>query len=115
MSYARDQRKAQVKQDQQLMQRQAMEGLKRSEVYKCICGSSVFVETFSMRRISPLYTPDKQPRFIPIETYRCMSCGKVPGDYEHEQKDVQKNKTDVQGGSISGNDDNVVHTDGKKS
>lgn len=86
----RDIKKARMQQAK-AQQALANEAVANSTIYKCKCGSEIFIQVYGMRRISPLYTPDKQPRFVPVPTYRCMACGSEVRDYANEPEDIKEN------------------------
>jgi len=42
------------------------------------CGNASFIQSFFLRRLSPLVSPNGQEGIIPIQVFSCGNCGKVP-------------------------------------
>ena len=42
------------------------------------CGNYLFIQSYFIRRVSPLMSPTGQEALIPIEVFSCGNCGKVP-------------------------------------
>ena len=50
-----------------------------TESLKCVaCGIYTFLNSYFIRRVSPLMSPTGQEAMIPIEVFACGNCGKVP-------------------------------------
>lgn len=47
----------------------------------CECGSQVFQEGLIIRKASKFLTGTQEDAVIPIPTFACISCGKVPEDF----------------------------------
>ena len=46
---------------------------------KCeICGNYSFIQSFFLKRISPVMSPTGQEAIVPIQVYSCGNCGTVP-------------------------------------
>ncbi len=59
-------------------QAQVKVDLKDAENVKCEkCGNYSFVETYFIKRLSPLVSPTGQEALIPIQTFACGNCGEV--------------------------------------
>tara|TARA_A100001011_G_scaffold339631_1_gene371180 strand:+ start:1191 stop:1430 length:240 start_codon:yes stop_codon:yes gene_type:complete len=42
------------------------------------CGNYLFIQSYFIRRVSPIVSPTGQEALIPIEVFSCGNCGKVP-------------------------------------
>ena len=50
-----------------------------TESVKCEeCGNYSFIQSFFIRRISPIVSPTGQEAMVPIQVYSCGNCGTVP-------------------------------------
>ena len=53
--------------------------LSQAESVKCEeCDNYSFIESYFLKRLSPLVSPTGQEAMIPIEVFACGNCGKVP-------------------------------------
>ena len=53
--------------------------LTQAENMKCEkCGNYSFIQSFFLKRLSPLVSPTGEEALVPIEIYSCGNCGKVP-------------------------------------
>tara|TARA_R100001377_G_C3190281_1_gene110273 strand:+ start:953 stop:1189 length:237 start_codon:yes stop_codon:yes gene_type:complete len=50
-----------------------------TESVKCEdCGNYSFIQSYFIRRISAIVSPNGQETMVPIEVFSCGNCGKVP-------------------------------------
>tara|TARA_R100001377_G_scaffold85150_2_gene70536 strand:+ start:747 stop:983 length:237 start_codon:yes stop_codon:yes gene_type:complete len=50
-----------------------------TESVKCEeCGNYSFIQSFFIRRISPIVSPNGKETMMPIQVYSCGNCGTVP-------------------------------------
>ena len=53
--------------------------LSQAETIKCEeCGNYSFIQSFFLKRLSPLVSPTGEEAIIPIQVYACGNCGTVP-------------------------------------
>ena len=53
--------------------------LTQAENMKCEkCGNYSFIQSFFLKRLSPLVSPTGEEAIIPIQVYSCGNCGTVP-------------------------------------
>jgi hypothetical protein len=45
------------------------------------CGNNTFRPIFFLRRLSPLLSPDGNPRLIPVDSLACLKCDYVNKDF----------------------------------
>ena len=52
--------------------------LSQAETIKCEeCGNYSFIQSFFLKRLSPVMSPTGQEAMIPVQVYSCGSCGQV--------------------------------------
>jgi len=52
-----------------------------TESVKCDdCGNYSFIQSYFIRRISAIVSPNGQETMMPIQVYSCGNCGKVPSN-----------------------------------
>ena len=42
------------------------------------CGNASFIQSFFLKRISPLVTPTGKEAIVPIQVFACGNCGTIP-------------------------------------
>ena len=53
--------------------------LSHADTVKCEkCGNYSFIQSFFLKRISPVMSPTGQEAIVPIQVYSCGNCGTVP-------------------------------------
>ena len=53
--------------------------LTQAENMKCEeCGNYSFIQSYFLKRLSPLVSPTGEEAIIPIQVYSCGNCGAVP-------------------------------------
>ena len=53
--------------------------LTKADNMKCEkCGNYSFIQSFFLKRLSPLVSPTGEEAIIPIQVYACGNCGTVP-------------------------------------
>ena len=53
--------------------------LTQADTVKCEkCGNYSFIQSFFLKRISPVMSPTGQEAIVPIQVYSCGNCGTVP-------------------------------------
>lgn len=53
--------------------------LSQAESIKCEeCGNYSFIQTYFLKRISPLVSPTGEEAVVPIQVFSCGNCGAVP-------------------------------------
>jgi len=53
--------------------------LSETESIKCEeCGNYSFIQTYFLKRISPLLSPTGEEAIVPIQVFSCGNCGDVP-------------------------------------
>ncbi len=58
---------------------QAKVDLSQAESIKCEeCGNYSFIQSYFLKRLSPLVSPTGQEAVIPIQVFSCGDCGTVP-------------------------------------
>lgn len=96
----------------QSQQEHLREGVRNSTQANCmICGSHDFVEVFTVRRISPLYTPTKTEAFFKDErtlNFKCLGCGASAGRRKDEQPSLPQDSEPLEGGSTAGDNNRNV-------
>ena len=56
--------------------------LSEAETLKCDeCGNYTFIQSFFLKRISPIVSPTGQEAIVPIQAFACGNCGKVPDKF----------------------------------
>lgn len=72
--------------------------LKDAETLKCEhCKNYLFIESYVLKRLSPIVSPTAKEELIPVQVYSCGNCGRVPRLYSSVLgNDVESNleKTD---------------------
>jgi len=56
-----------------------MSDTKAVECNECEC--TEFVQVYQIRRISPVVSPTGQETFVPVQLFRCASCGHVNEEF----------------------------------
>ena len=52
--------------------------LSKDETIKCEkCGNYSFIQSFFLKRLSPVMSPTGQETLIPVQVYSCGNCGTV--------------------------------------
>ena len=58
---------------------QAKVDLSQAESIKCEeCGNYSFIQSYFLKRLSPLVSPTGQEAVIPIQVFSCGDCGTIP-------------------------------------
>tara|TARA_B100000941_G_C28108645_1_gene352092 strand:+ start:231 stop:506 length:276 start_codon:yes stop_codon:yes gene_type:complete len=53
--------------------------LSQADTVKCEkCGNYSFIQSFFLKRISPVMSPTGKETIVPIQVYSCGNCGTVP-------------------------------------
>jgi uncharacterized Zn finger protein len=52
-----------------------------SEVLCSACGNKTFIQSFLVRRVSPIYSPNGQEAIMPIPVFECSACGNVNREF----------------------------------
>ena len=53
--------------------------LKDAETLKCEhCKNYLFIESYVLKRLSPIVSPTAKEELIPVQVYSCGNCGRVP-------------------------------------
>ena len=53
--------------------------LAQAESVKCDdCDNQLFIESYFIKRLSPLVSPTGEEAMVPIQVFSCGSCGTVP-------------------------------------
>ena len=53
--------------------------LTKADNMKCDeCGNYSFIQSYFLKRLSPLMSPTGEEAIIPIQVYSCGNCGAVP-------------------------------------
>lgn len=52
------------------------------------CGNDTFVESYFLKRVSALISPDGQEKFVPLPTFKCSSCGNINATFRPENMKV---------------------------
>ena len=85
------------------------EGVRNSTQWVCaVCGEREYIEVFTLRRISPIYTPGNVEAFFKDQqtiSFRCLHCSTLAGRRQGEQENVPANNQPVEGRSSAGEDD----------
>ena len=42
------------------------------------CGNASFIQSFFLKRISPLVSPTGKEAIVPIQVFACGNCGSIP-------------------------------------
>ena len=42
------------------------------------CGNASFIQSFFLKRISPLVSPTGKEAIVPIQVFACVNCGTIP-------------------------------------
>ena len=59
-------------------QTQVKVDLKEAETIKCSdCNNYLWIQSFILKRLSALVSPNGQEALIPVQVYSCGNCGKV--------------------------------------
>ncbi len=59
--------------------------LSEAETLKCDeCGNYTFIQSFFLKRISPIVSPTGQEAIVPIQAFACGNCGKVPDNMKSQ-------------------------------
>ena len=68
-----------MKAQKPIKQPQKQININDTESVKCEdCGNYSFIQSYFIRRISPIVSPTGQEALVPIEVFSCGNCGKVP-------------------------------------
>ena len=60
-------------------QKQQTVDLAKADTMKCDdCGNYLFINSYVIKRISAIMSPNGQEGLIPVQVYSCGNCGKVP-------------------------------------
>ncbi len=53
--------------------------MSNAETIKCeSCGNYSFIQSYFIKRISAIMSPNGQEAVVPVQVFSCGSCGKVP-------------------------------------
>ena len=53
--------------------------LSKAETVKCeSCGNYSFIQSYFIKKISAIMSPNGQEAVVPVQVFSCGSCGKVP-------------------------------------
>ena len=53
--------------------------LAKADTMKCDdCGNYLFINSYVIKRISAIMSPNGQEGLVPVQVYSCGNCGKVP-------------------------------------
>ena len=51
----------------------------KADTMKCDdCGNYLFINSYVIKRISAIMSPNGQEGLVPVQVYSCGNCGKVP-------------------------------------
>jgi len=68
-----------MKAQKPLAQPKAQVDLSQAETVKCEeCDNYSFIQSYFIKRLSPLVSPTGQEAMIPIQVFSCGNCGTVP-------------------------------------
>ena len=68
-----------MKAQKPIKQPQKQININDTESVKCEdCGNYSFIQSYFIRRISAILSPNGQETMMPIQVYSCGNCGKVP-------------------------------------
>ena len=85
------------------------EGVRNSTQWVCaVCGARDYIEVFTIRRISPLYTPGNVEAFFKdnqTTSFRCLNCSAPAGRRQGEPETLQNSITPMESWSSAGEDD----------
>ena len=57
---------------------QAKVDLSQAESIKCEeCGNYTFIQSYFLKRLSPLVSPTGQESIVPVQVYSCGNCGHI--------------------------------------
>ena len=60
-------------------QKQQTVDLAKADTMKCDdCGNYLFINSYVIKRISAIMSPNGQEGLVPVQVYSCGNCGKVP-------------------------------------
>ncbi len=60
-------------------QQQQTVDLSKADTMKCDdCGNYLFINSYIIKRISAIMSPNGQEGLVPVQVYSCGNCGKVP-------------------------------------
>jgi hypothetical protein len=86
---------------EQLQYQRMQQLLSQSTPYKCTgCGNHTFEQIHFMRRLSPIVSPTGKAAMIPLPTYACNACGRVPDEFipefmRYEKSDATESSPNV--------------------
>tara|TARA_B100001564_G_C20625579_1_gene664509 strand:- start:812 stop:1057 length:246 start_codon:yes stop_codon:yes gene_type:complete len=67
-----------MKQKPQSQGTQVKVDLKDAETIKCKnCGNYLFIQSFVLKKLSALVSPNGQEALIPVQVYSCGNCGTI--------------------------------------
>ena len=67
-----------MKQKTQSQGTQVKVDLKDAETIKCKnCGNYLFIQSFVLKKLSALVSPNGQEALIPVQVYSCGNCGTI--------------------------------------
>jgi uncharacterized Zn finger protein len=67
-----------MKQKAQSQGTQVKVDLKDAETIKCKnCGNYLFIQSFVLKKLSALVSPNGQEALIPVQVYSCGNCGTI--------------------------------------
>ena len=53
--------------------------LSKAETVKCeSCGNYSFIQSYFIKKISAIMSPNGQEAIVPVQVFSCGNCGKVP-------------------------------------
>ena len=60
-------------------QKQQTLDLSKADTMKCDdCGNYLFINSYIIKRISAIMSPNGQEGLVPVQVYSCGNCGAVP-------------------------------------
>ena len=67
-----------MKQKEESQGTQVKVDLKDAETIKCKnCGNYLFIQSFVLKKLSALVSPNGQEALIPVQVYSCGNCGTI--------------------------------------
>lgn len=67
-----------------------------SEIVCSECGNQTFIQSFYIRRLSAILSPNGQESLIPIPVFECSSCGNINAEFKPKLTDTDINAEDTE-------------------